>query len=445
MRRVRVALAGCGTVGGHLVALLRAYQDAIATAHGVHLDIVRVLVRDAGRPRIIPLPPHVVTDDIASFNDTPADIVVEAMGGVQDALCVAAAAVRAGRRLVTANKALIAAYGPRLATAARAADSAIGFEAAVAGGVPVVRVLRDALLRDDVRAICGILNGTTNFILTAMEAGAPFRVALAEAQDRGFAEADPTRDLDGGDAADKIRILAWLASGVPPASIHVPTRGVLPDPDALVAAARDAGGAIRLLAEYVRLEDGVTAVVEPVLVARDSAFARTAAQDNHVRIETGWTGALSLEGPGAGGGPTASSLLADVLENLPRPAARGIAGAGAPDALGGAAVQDHRRGVPRGVADPRLHQWLLRVHEPVARTHELLEATGVWLTVQQRQGPVLDVLTGPCSRADLGRVAAALSAAGIRAVYMRVDAAAAGKLHLAVRPTAAASVHIPLA
>jgi homoserine dehydrogenase len=191
---------------------------------------------------------------------------------------------------VTANKALIAAHGPELAALARQNRTRLDFEAAVGGGIPVVRALRDTLSSSAPRAIRGILNGTTNFILTRLELGAGFDDALADAQRLGYAEADPTRDLAGADAADKIAILAWLGFGVDPSRLPVTTRGLQGIADRVAADARAHGGVPRLVAE-ASLQDGrVTARVEPSIVAADGEFGRTRDERNLVVVDTRWNG-----------------------------------------------------------------------------------------------------------------------------------------------------------
>jgi homoserine dehydrogenase len=404
VRTVRVALAGCGVVGAHLLSLLREHGAGVARSHGVRFDVVRVLVRDAARDRAVPLPPHIVTADVTSFLDTPADVVVEALGGLDPSTRIAAHGLAAGRHFITANKALVATHGPALRSLARRAEVRFCFEAAVAGGVPVLRVLRDALVGDDVHAVRGVLNGTTNFILTRMERGASFTAALDEARRLGFAEADPTRDLSGMDAADKIAILAWLAFGTEPATLAVARLGLLPDADALVRAAAATGASVRLIAEAVRLPGGVAAAVEPVIVDATSAFARAAAEENIVEIATGWTGTLRFSGPGAGGAPTASALLGDLLAH-----------GSAPHPLAGAAL--------RGIADPRRHTWLLTCDRGTHPRRAVIEA------VRAAGAPVPDVLadgsggmlllTAPLTRAAVDTACDTLRCGGIPTLRLR--------------------------
>ncbi|HEX7120108.1 MAG TPA: homoserine dehydrogenase [Longimicrobiales bacterium] len=311
---IRIALAGCGTVGGALVRLLRERERSIRRRHGIRFDVVRVLVRDARRPRDVALAADRFTTDPDAFLATESDIVVEATGGPEPAGRIARAALTAGRSFVTANKALVAAAGAELDALARRHRAGFAFEAAVGGGVPVIRTLRDALAETEVRSIRGVLNGTTNFILSRLHDGARFDAALADAQRLGFAEADPSRDLDGRDAADKIRILAWLAFGVDPATVTVERRGILPDPDRIAADARAQGLVPRLVARCVRTDAGAAAVVEPVALPPDAPLALARGAENVVEIETRWNGTVRLSGPGAGGAPTASAVLGDVME-----------------------------------------------------------------------------------------------------------------------------------
>ncbi|HEX8432706.1 MAG TPA: homoserine dehydrogenase, partial [Longimicrobium sp.] len=243
-RTVRVALAGCGVVGGELVRLLHGSAAEVGARHGVRFELVSVLVRDRNRPRPAELPDGVLTTDLATFLAARADVVVEAVGGTDVALRVAEAALGAGRRLVTANKAVVAAHGSRLAALARRSGGRLDFESAVGGGIPVVRALRDSLAFTGIERVRGILNGTTNFILTRLAEGWKYAAALDEARARGFAEADPTRDVSGADSADKIRILAWLAFGAPPASLPVRRRGIVPEPDRLARDASILGGTV---------------------------------------------------------------------------------------------------------------------------------------------------------------------------------------------------------
>ncbi|HEX2207045.1 MAG TPA: homoserine dehydrogenase, partial [Longimicrobium sp.] len=258
-RTVRVALAGCGTVGGELVRILHHAADDIRQRHGLRFVLARVLVAHGDRPRPGELDPSLLTTELDAFlaAAAEADVVVEAIGGREPALRIARAALEGGKRLVTANKALVAAHGPELVALARRHGGRLDFESAAAGGIPVVRALREPLSLTGMTSVRGILNGTTNYILSRIEDGWSFADSLADAQARGFAEADPSRDLSGEDAADKLRILAWLAFGTEPARLDVRRRGLGDDADRLVRTARALDGAVRMVAEAAWTPEGV--------------------------------------------------------------------------------------------------------------------------------------------------------------------------------------------
>jgi homoserine dehydrogenase len=342
VRTVRVALAGCGTVGGELVRQLREGEAEIRARHGVRFELASILVRHPDKPRAVEIDPGLLTADLDAFLAADAEVVVEAIGGLHPALGIAEAALGAGRRLVTANKALVAAHGPRLAALARRRGARLDFESAVGGGIPVVRALRDSLALTGITAVRGILNGTTNYVLTRLAQGWRYADALADAQARGFAEADPERDVSGQDAADKTRILAWLAFGVAPEAVAVRRRGIAVGADRLARAAAASGGVLRLVAECVRTEDGVVASVEPTIVAPGSGFGRTLYEENAVLVESAYNGSVRLSGPGAGGAATASALLGDMVRGglrIPRPVASAVV----------------------AQADRRAHRWVLAV------------------------------------------------------------------------------------
>jgi homoserine dehydrogenase len=300
-------------VGGELVRLLTHGADEIRARHAVRFELASVLVKHPGRPRPHQLPRGVLTTDVDAFLRTDAAVWVEAIGGRDPALRIARTVLGAGRRLVTANKALLAEHGPELAALARRSGARLDFESAVAGGIPVVRALRDSLGLTGIESIRGVLNGTTNYVLSRLADGWRYADALADAQAKGFAEASPARDLSGEDAADKLRILAWLAFGVAPASLVLRRRGIVPHPERLAADAALLGGVPRLVAEVVDTGDGIAAAVEPIIVPAGSDLGRTRDEENAVVIESRWNGRVRLSGPGAGGAPTASALLGDML------------------------------------------------------------------------------------------------------------------------------------
>ena len=314
VRSLRVALAGCGTVGLALAVLVRQHREWFERRHGVHFEIARVLVRDAVKPRGEALPRHLVTTNRDEFLRSEADVLVELIGGMGTADGLVRDALARGRSVVTANKTLVATHGVALQQLADRHGASLHFGAAVGGGVPVVRTLRGALGGHGVRTITGILNGTTNYLLTRLAGGASFSEALADAQARGFAESDPSRDLQGLDAADKIRILAWLAWGIDPSKVAVRVEQLPADPAPLArrAAARD--GVLKYLAGAVRGDgEEARAWVRPVIVPKDHAFAHVRDEENAVHIDSDSLGVVRLQGRGAGGSATASAVLGDLL------------------------------------------------------------------------------------------------------------------------------------
>ncbi|HEX2080098.1 MAG TPA: homoserine dehydrogenase [Longimicrobium sp.] len=407
VRTVRVALAGCGTVGGELVRILHHAADEIRLRHGLRFELVRVLVAHAGRPRPHELDHALLTTELDAFLDAAAqaDVVVEAIGGIDPARAIARAALGRGKRLVTANKALVAAHGPELVALGRRHGGRLDFESAVAGGIPVVRTLREPLSLTGIRAVRGILNGTTNYVLSRLEDGWTFADALAEAQARGFAEADPSRDLSGEDAADKLRILAWLAFGVEPARLEVRRRGLGDVPERLARTARALDGAVRFVAEAARLPEGVAASVEPVLVAAGSELARTRDEQNLVVVDSRWNGRIALGGPGAGGGPTASALLGDMVRAAKRQRSPGLSAAPA-------------------IPDRRAHAWAVGVdrgggaQETLGRT---LQRAGIGSARMAWAEGVVAARTEPVPWARVSLAVRALQAQGLPSAVLRVD------------------------
>lgn len=404
VRDVRLAVAGCGVVGGGLVRLLHAARDEIASRFGVRFSVASVLVRNPRRPRHVPVTEDLFTSDLNSFLQADADVVVEAIGGEEPAQTIAAAALARGRKFVTANKELIAAAGDRLSRLARDAGTSLDFGAAVGASAPVISTLRDLLGASPPRAVRGILNGTSNFVLTEVERGVNVGRAVAAARERGLAEADCSRDLDGRDAAAKLAITAWIAFGIAPGSLRIRRTSLLPRLHDLVRAASGLGGRLRLIAECVQLDgDRIAAAVEPTIVSARSAFARTVGEENRIEIDQGWSGPLSVSGPGAGAEPTATALLSDLLRTSPPPNARG----------------PHGR-VFFPVADPRQHRWL--VLAPTSRAVEQLTAAneiGVERIWRDRHG--VGVLTTRISWDCLDPVVNALRAAGDDIAIARVE------------------------
>ena len=311
MKRVRVSLLGCGTVGQGFVTLLDRERARIAERFGVLIDIDRILVRVPSKIRP-GVDRSLLTTSAIDVIDHEADIVVELIGGVHTAGAFVRRAVDRGRHIVTANKALLAASGADLFRAAAAAGVTIGFEASVCGGVPVITTLQRAFAGDTVESIRGIVNGTCNFILSRMEDGLSFDEALALAQERGFAEAEPSLDVDGEDAAQKLRILAAIAfDGAVIDETVIGIRGVTPED---VERARLGGNVIRLVASAAETPLGVVLRVEPRELDANDPLANVRDENNAVVIRGRATGELTLGGKGAGALPTAAAVLSDVIE-----------------------------------------------------------------------------------------------------------------------------------
>jgi len=310
---VRVALAGCGAVGSALLHELSARRVPLERRQGRRVELTGVLVRDVRKQRAVALDASLLTASVDDFLAADADVVIEAIGGIEPARRIAEWALRNGRELVTANKELLAAHGSHLRELARLHGGTLRFDAAVGGGVPVLRLLDDALGGGTPSRVRGILNGTTNYVLGRLERGETLDTALDAARKAGFAEEDASRDLDGRDAAAKIALVAWAAYGVAPEAVNVARRSLLPDPARYVRLAGRHGGVVRQVAECALVADGVTASVQPVIFAPDGAFGRVRDEQNHVEVDTGWSAPLTASGPGAGGTPTATALLADFV------------------------------------------------------------------------------------------------------------------------------------
>ena len=314
---VRVGLLGCGVVGGSLVGLLHDRGDDIAARTGLRLEIGPVAVRDVRRPRAVALDPSHFTDDPSAVVDDPSvDVVVELMGGVDPAYALVAKALSNGKPVITANKALIAAEGSDLFAAADANGVDLLFEAAVAGGIPFIRPLRESLAGEQISRIMGIVNGTTNYILTKMtEDGADYTEALAEAQALGYAEADPTADVEGHDAAAKAAIIATIAYGGRVVTADVHTEGISELSATDIEVATKLGYVIKLLAVIESFgADGVAVRVHPTMIPETHPLANVRDSFNAVFVEGAAVGDLMFYGRGAGGGPTASAVLGDLID-----------------------------------------------------------------------------------------------------------------------------------
>jgi homoserine dehydrogenase len=314
---LRVALAGLGTVGGGVIRLLDANAELISRRAGRPIEVVAVSARDRSKDRGIDLSRFDWVDDpVELARHARADVVVELVGGSDGpALALARAALASNKSFVTANKAMIAHHGLELAQAAESAQIALKFEAAVAGGVPVIKGLREGAAANAIARVYGILNGTCNFILSKMEAeGRDFAEILAEAQALGYAEADPTFDIDGIDAAHKLSILASLAFGTQPAFGDLKASGIRHILAADIAEAATLGYRVRLLGIADAGPHGLFQRVHPHLVPLGHPLAHVTGSTNAVVAEGNFVGRLLFQGAGAGDGPTASAVVADLID-----------------------------------------------------------------------------------------------------------------------------------
>lgn len=315
-RTIGIGLLGAGTVGGTLVRRLVGESDAIASKTGLVFDVRRIGVKNLSRTRDFEVTEGLLTDDLFSVvNDPTVDIVVEVMGGLEPAGDLILAALEAGKPVISANKELISARGPELIAAAERSGVPFLFEAAVGGGIPIIRPLSETLAGETVNRVLGIVNGTTNFILTKMaDEGASYVDALEEAKQLGYAEPDPTADVSGADAAAKAAILASLAFGTWVGFDDVYYEGIESISTDDMAFAKDFGYTIKLVAVCDRTGSGVTARVHPVMVPVEHPLASIRGATNAVFIEGPSIDSLLFAGPGAGGEPTATAVLGDVID-----------------------------------------------------------------------------------------------------------------------------------
>jgi homoserine dehydrogenase len=314
-RTIRIGMLGCGTVGSAVVRMLAEHGDDIAMRAEVRLAVTRVAVRDAGRERDVPLSRDVFTTDAASIVvDPDIDIVLELLGGMEPAKELILASFSSGKPVVTANKELLANVGKELFDAADAAARDIRFEAAVAGGVPLIAPLKESLAGERVIRMLGIVNGTTNYVLTQMsERGWTFEAGLSEAQRLEYAEADPTADVDGFDAAAKCAILASIAFNTRVVASDVYREGIARITPQDIADAARLGYVVKLLA-IAELDDGeVSARVHPAMIPVTHPLASVRDANNAVFVEGAKVGQLMFYGPGAGGDATATSVVGDLV------------------------------------------------------------------------------------------------------------------------------------
>jgi len=314
---LRIALAGLGTVGGGVIRLIEANSALIARRAGRPIEITAVSARDRGKKRGVDLSPFAWEDDMVILGErADVDVVVELVGGSDgSALACARTTIEAGKALVTANKAMIAHHGLELAAKAEAAKVALKFEAAVAGGIPVIKGLREGGAANEFERVYGILNGTCNYILSTMEdTGRSFADVLAEAQAKGYAEADPAFDIEGTDAAHKLSILAAIAFGAKIDFASVETQGITRLLAADIAQADSLGYVIRLIGMAEGKGGKMFQRVQPHLVPFDHPLAHVDGATNAVVAEGNYSGRLLFQGAGAGDGPTASAVVADLID-----------------------------------------------------------------------------------------------------------------------------------
>src|SRR5262245_34142720 len=314
---LRLGIAGLGTVGMGLLQLLAEHGGRLAEHVGRTIEVVAVSARSRTKKRVLTVGNARWFDDAEQLAVDPSiDVFVELIGGDNGiAKGAVEAALGAGKHVVTANKALLAKHGSALAARAETAGVALNFEAAVAGGIPVIKALREALAGNQVRRVYGILNGTCNYILTKMqEEHRSFSDILREAQEKGYAEADPTFDIGGFDTAHKLALLTSLAFGTHVAFDQIDVEGIEAITQADIEAAEDLGYRIKLLGVALLTETGIEQRVHPAMVPQHSAIAEVSGVTNCVAIDGDSVGNLLLVGPGAGAGPTASAVMADILD-----------------------------------------------------------------------------------------------------------------------------------
>ena len=319
--RIGIGLLGLGTVGAGVASILNSPEGRHPLI--ADLELIRVAVRDLQRNRPVAIPSDRLTTDPNEVVDDPnVHVVVEVIGGIEPARTLIMRAITAGKSVVTANKSVIARHGEEIAAAAAAAGVYVLIEAAVGGGIPIIEPLKQSLGSNRIERVSGIINGTTNYILSRMaDEGADYHAVLKEAQELGYAEADPAADVDGHDAADKIAILAGLAFGGPIERSAVPTTGISNLQGKDVDYATQLGYGVKLLAVAERLEsdgDPMAALplgvrVQPTLVPKDHPLAGVSGVNNAILVEGDPIGRVMFYGPGAGSGPTASAVVADIL------------------------------------------------------------------------------------------------------------------------------------
>ncbi len=320
-KKIGIGLLGLGTVGTGVAKIIQKSQGRNPLVS--EIEIVRIGVRELNRPRSIELPQHLLTQKPEEVIDDPSvEVVVEMMGGIEPARTLILRAISAGKSVVTANKAVIARYGEEISSAANKAGVYVLIEAAVGGGIPIIEPLKQSLGGNRIQRISGIINGTTNYILSRMaKEGTSYKNVLQDAQKLGYAEADPSADIEGGDAADKIAILCGLAFGGRIERSKIPTQGIKNVEIRDIEYAAQLGYSVKLLAIATSFETKSTnkssiplaAWVQPTLVANEHPLSRVNGVNNAILVEGDPIGEVMFYGPGAGAGPTASAVVADIL------------------------------------------------------------------------------------------------------------------------------------
>lgn len=316
MDSLKVAIIGFGTIGSGVAKLLLEHGDRIARRAGQRIELVRIVDKDLVRPRNVTVPKHLLTDDLdAVIKDPEIRIAVELIGGVEPTRSIVLSLLEHGKDVVTANKALLAEHGPELFEAARHLGRSISFEAAVAGGIPIIAAIGESLTANEILSIHAILNGTSNFILTQMEErGQEYAAALAEAQRLGYAEANPYMDVSGADAAQKLAILAQLAFGAEIKWKEIPRIGIDSVQAEDMRYASELGYHIRLLAVAELIDGELELHVSPTLVRRGTPLGEVKGAYNAVRVVGDAVGRVFFHGLGAGQMPTASAVVADIID-----------------------------------------------------------------------------------------------------------------------------------
>lgn len=365
---LQVGLIGAGTVGGEVARQLLARPDELCRRAGTRLALTRVAVRDTGRPRP-DVPDDLLTADPAAVLEDPAiDVVVELAGGEEPARTYLERAIRGGKHVVTANKVVMARHGPQLLELANEAGVEVYFEAAVGGGIPLISTFKVDLTANRLEKVTAIINGTTNYMLTRMAAeGLDFQGALRAAQEAGYAEADPTEDVEGLDAASKLAIMASIAFGVRlhPRDVYCEGIGGVEPVDFRYA--RELGYAIKLIAQTERTLDGIEARVHPCMVPLTHSLAQVDGATNAVFIEGDLVGQVLLEGQGAGARPTASAVIGDLI--------------------------DLARSLPRSVEAGRAHSPFVFADQPVVPMDGVTTRAYFRCTVDDRPGVLARILT----------------------------------------------------